>query len=175
MILDVLCKMNADQAADLMRKSLASHEFNEVAKWLRSEVSGVRMDFLRERINHSAILRLAMSCVNDRGEAQELFRLGLDSIMYANSQKTKLWTQFGVTKIGAKRAITEISNRVDSQPHVVDMALYWLPSMIPEGDSSRDSLVQLQNLAKRLDLIKPVRKTVHEDGSITFSDRYGNL
>lgn len=166
--------MDTDEAAKLMQHPLESRDFNRMAQWLRGTEGEARVSFLREHLDHSAGYRLAISAINNRDEAFEILRFGLDGIHSANSQRTKALAQFGITKLGAKRTIAEIASRIDAQPHVVDMALYWLPSMIPKDDPARKPLIALQRQADQLGVIRPARRTVHLDGSITFTDRYGD-
>ena len=82
--------------------------------------------------------------------------------------------QFGITKLGSKRAVAEIASRIDTQPPVVDMALYWIPTMIPKDDRARTPIEELQNRADELGIIRPTRRIDHSDGSVTFADRYGD-
>lgn len=115
-----------------------------------------------------------MSSINSRSEAFDLFKRGLDDITSAHSAKTKICTHFGVAKLGAKSAIAEIASRIDSQPHVVDMALYWLPSMIAKDTPAFTVLEMLQIQAEDKNIIKPVRSIKGSDGRITYADRYGS-
>ena len=166
--------MDATEAAKLMDKNLESREFNLISSWLRQEKSSSRVSFLIDSIGHTAIWRLATSTINDRREALELYKLGLDRIHSAHSQLTMKWVRFGVTKLGPRRAIAEIAKRLDSQPYVVDMALYWLPSLVG-GDQSGDYMIkQLQAAASEADAIRPVRSEIQADGTVLFRDRYGN-
>ncbi len=157
-----------------MRRPLEARDFNQIAQWLRRAESDTRVSFLTDHIAHSAIYRLAISTINNRTEAYQFLRFGLDSIHSAHSQKTKAVAQFGVTKLGGKRTIAEIASRINSQPHVVDMALYWLPSMISRKDPAYFPLQDLRKRAAELGITKPARRTVNSDGSVTFSDRYAD-
>lgn len=165
--------MDADEASKLMQRPLESRDFNRVAQWLRGAESESRVRFLKEHFDHSASYRLAISTINRRDEACEILRFELDAIHSAHSQRTKAMAEFGVTKLGGRRTIAEIASRVATQPHVVDMALYWMPSMIPEEDPARKLLKDLQKQADELGIIRPTRRTVQPDGSVTFADRYG--
>jgi hypothetical protein len=165
--------MDANEAAILMQRPLESRDFNQVAQWLRGTESASRVAFLKVHFDHSASSRLALSAINNRDEAFEILRFGLDGIHTAHSQRTRVMVQFGVTKLGGKRTIAEIASRIESQPHVVDMALYWIPSMIARDDPAREPLEELQKRAEELGVIRPVRRTVHPDGRVTFADRYG--
>lgn len=143
-----------------MQRPLESRDFNQVAQWLRGTESEARVCFLKEHFDHSASYRLAISTINNRDEALEILRFGLDAIRSAHSQQTKAMAQFGVTKLGGKRTISEIASRIGTQPHVVDMALYWMPSMIPKEDPARKPLKALRKQAEELEIIRPTRRTL---------------
>lgn len=168
--------MDVDEADQLLQKPLEPRDYNRLAQWLRVTSEQTRMQFFQKHLHscHSAFWRLATSCINSRSGALDLFKRGLDGILSPNSTMTRICTRFGVAKLGAKRAIAEIESRIDTQPHVVDMALYWLPSMIAIDDPSFALLKALQVKAEDKNIIKPVRRMQSEDGRITFADRYGN-
>ncbi|MBE2283300.1 MAG: hypothetical protein IAE77_07545 [Prosthecobacter sp.] len=167
--------MDVIEADQLLQRPLESKDFNRLAKWLREISDSIRLDFFRRHLHlsHPAFWRLATSCINSRAEAFDLFKRGLDDIVSAHSQKTKICTQFGVAKLGAKRAIAVIAARIDSQPHVVDMALYWLPCMISKDAPTFALLKALQAEAERTNIIKPTRRIEGVGGSVTYADRYG--
>lgn len=166
--------MPSDEFHFLMRKPLESRDFNRIAKWLRQSSSAERMEFLNLHFDHSSFWRLAASCVNNRAEAGTLFSKGLDDIRSAHSQKTKICVRFGVSKLGAKRAISVIASRIDSQPYMVDMALYWLPTMLDREQMAAAGFVSLQKDAEQKKIIKPVKRNVSATGKATYSDRYGS-
>lgn len=165
-------KMETGEIAKLMHCPLESRDFNRVAQWLRGLESEARVSFLKEHFEHSSSYRLAISTINNRAEAFEILGFGLDAILSAHSQRTKFMAQFGITKLGAKRTIAEIASRIDTQPHVVDMGLYWMPSMIPKADPAWNSLMELQKKADELKIIRPTQHNIHSDGRVTFTDRY---
>jgi len=166
--------MPPDEIHQLMLKPLESRDFNRIAKWLRQASSAERMEFLNLHFTHSSFWRLATSCINNRAEADTFFNKGLDDISSAQSQKTKICVQFGVSKLGAKRAISIIGSRIDSQPYMVDMALYWLPTMLDREQRAAAGFVSLLKEAEEKNIIKPVKRTVSANGRITYSDRYGS-
>lgn len=159
----------------VMDPRLDQREFNRVAAWLRTAEPTVRLQFLRDCIGlRGPMLRLATSVVNARNEALDLFQRGLNTIQVPNSTATKLWLRFGVTKLGARRAIQEIRDRIDTQPHVVDMAIYWLPSMLTRETAGHQELDALVVLAKSKKIIRPVVQIKMPDGSTLYGDRYAS-
>ena len=170
----IRASMPPDEFHHLMRKPLESRDFNRIAKWLRQASSTERMEFLIQHFNHSSFWRLATSCINSRDEAGTLFNKGLDDICSAHSQKTKICVRFGISKLGAKRAISVIGSRIDSQPYMVDMALYWLPTMLDREQLEASGFVSLLKEAEQKSIIKPVKQTVSTRGKVTYSDRYGS-
>jgi hypothetical protein len=153
--------------------TMESPRLNELKAWLRREVTQVRMDFLKRCIElRGAGAGLATSVVNDKVEAVDLFRTGLASITTPHSQTTRAWIEFGVTKLGARRVIRELEPLMDSLPHVVDMALYWLPTMIPKKAPGFREMRNLKREAMKNGVVRPPRQTAGDDGTILFHDRY---
>ncbi len=166
--------MDAAEADNMMGSTLQTPVFDRIASWLRTLDGRERVQFLKRHFNHNASYRLAISTINNRNEAIELVRFGLDAIVKPHSQQTKGIVQFGLIKIGPARTISEISNRIDSQPHVVDMALYWLPRLIQESELPRSQFEELAQKAHEKGIIKPMRRIEHSDGTFTYADRYGD-
>jgi hypothetical protein len=167
--------MDFEQAAELIEPPFGGREFNAVAKWLRGVSSEVRLAFLRPRfLLSSTAYRLAISTVNKSAEATELLRLGLDRIQSPNSTSTKAMVKFGVMKLGARRTIKELAARMESQPHVVDMAVYWLPTLISMEDPGWESFKELSQRAQTLGIIRPVRRLMGSDGKLEYGDRYAD-
>ncbi|MCP4886328.1 MAG: hypothetical protein GY904_06915 [Planctomycetaceae bacterium] len=157
-----------------MTVPLETPDFNDVASWLRTCSADERVQFLKRHFNHRASYRLAISTINNRKEALELVRFGLDAITKPHSQQTKGIVQFGIVKIGLSRTISEISNRIDNQPHVVDMAVYWIPRLVPETELKLSRFTDLQHEAQEKGIIRPPRRIEHPDETVTCADRYAD-
>jgi hypothetical protein len=166
--------MNQALADKLMLTPLETPDFKEVANWLRNCTSEERVLSLKRHFDHRASYRLAISSVNNRKEAAELVQFGLDAIVKPHSQQTKSIIQFGIVKIGVSRTVSAIAERIESQPHVVDMAVYWFPRLVSDADLNRSRFADLQHKAQEKGIIRPPRRIEHPDGTVTYADRYAD-
>ncbi|MDJ0708821.1 MAG: hypothetical protein QNJ14_00455 [Woeseiaceae bacterium] len=166
--------MDTESAHAIMSRVLETNEFNEISRWLRNLDGGSRIEFLICWCDNRAIWRLATSTINKRDEAREFLVHMLNRIDLADSQKTKHCVEFGVAKIGARRVIAEIASRIDSQPHVVDMAVYHLKGILRNDGSGREELDNLTKAAQDKGILRPAVSETRPDGTVVFKDRYGD-
>ena len=166
--------MNQALADKLMLNPLETPDFKGVANWLRNCSSEERVLFLKRHFDHRASYRLAISTVNNRNEAAELVQFGLDAFVKPHSQQTKGIIQFGIVKIGVSQTVAAIAERIDSQPHVVDMGLYWFPRIVSDADLKGSRFADLQHDATEKGIIRPPRRIEHPDGTVTYADRYAD-
>lgn len=166
--------MNPILADKLMLTSLETPDFNDVSDWLRRCSPEDRVRFLKRHFNHRASYPLAISTVNNRKEAAELVQFGLDAIVKPHSQQTKGIIQFGILKIGVSRTVSAIAARIENQPHVVDMAIYWFRRLVSDSDLIRSQFADLQQQAEKKGIIRPPRRIEHPDGTVTYADRYAD-
>ena len=91
---------------ELMRGQMEPSDFDRVLAWLRHATSEDRVSFLC-RWSHipPLVTRLATSAVNHSTESLTIVVSAFDAITHANSQRTKHWCQFAVTKLGPRKAL----------------------------------------------------------------------
>lgn len=165
--------MIAEPPDHLMRDRMQQVDFDRILSWLRGAESDARVSFIaRWSADAPVITRLATSAINDAGEALAVVQAALDAITHANSQRTKHWCQFAVTKLGPRKALRVIRGLFESRPHVVDMACYWLPTMISQQDTAYPELQTLVRDADSAGVIKPTVTSVGPNGQRLYHDRY---
>lgn len=150
----------------------------EVKRWLRSRSDeecfafiGVCLHF-RGYGHEKRALDLATSCIRRPAHALAILRVGLAC---PDASSIKLWLAFAIAKLGARKVISEVASLLDANPVAVDMALYWLPSLLPSSDHA--SLVAVQTLhaeSQGRGSIRGPVTTRTADGGVLFRDRYSS-
>ena len=158
---------------ELMRDRMEQTDFDRILTWLRKADSAERVSFIC-RWSHlpPLITRLATSAINNPGESLSIAETAFDAITHADSQRTKLWCQFAVTKLGPRKTIHLLRERFATRPHVVDMACYWLPTMISREDAIFTELQALSRDADSAGIIRPAVTSTSPTGQTLFHDRY---
>jgi len=160
---------------ELMRGRMEQSDFDCVLAWLRHATSEDRVSFLC-RWSHipPLVTRLATSTVNRPTESLSIVVSAFEAITHANSQRTKHWCQFALAKPGSRKALRVVRELIATHPHVVDMACYWLPSMISRGDSAFAELKILCREAESAGIIRPPVTSTSLTGATLFHDRYAD-
>ena len=57
------------------------------------------------------------------------------------------WLECAVPKLGFRKVILSLNNRIESDPVSVDNALYWMPRFKPQNDLQAD--LALEGIKKR--------------------------
>ena len=151
-------------------------DFDRVLAWLRQATSEDRVSFLC-RWSHipPLVTRLATSAVNHSTESLTIVVSAFEAITHANSQRTKHWCQFAVTKLGPRKALRVVRELIATRPHVVEMACYWLPSMISRDDAAFAELKTLCRYSESAGIIKPPVTSTSPTGSTLFHDRDADI
>lgn len=160
---------------ELMRDRMDQTDFERISAWLRQADSAERVSFIC-RWSHlpPLITRLATSAINNSGESLSIAETAFDAITHADSQRTKLWCQFAVTKLGPRKTLRLLRERFATRPHVVDMACYWLPTMISRKDSAYAELRVLCRDADSAGIIRPAVTSTSPTGPTLVHDRYAD-
>lgn len=89
-------------------------------------------------------LKLANAVLKNKKYFDLLLEQGLEK---ANASEIELWLKYLLPRIGFRRVIAILSNKLSEQPHQVAKASYWLPKFLPK-DNERSALL-LKNLLKK--------------------------
>ncbi|MCG8602026.1 MAG: hypothetical protein MI807_17925 [Verrucomicrobiales bacterium] len=88
-----------------------------------------------------------------------------------DASSIKFWLDFAIRKLGSRAVIRRIAYQIDTNPDVVDKALYWLPSLVPKSeDGARSALKELHREAKSRNIIRGAQMTAQSDGTVLFSN-----
>jgi hypothetical protein len=75
---------------------------------------------------------IAKKVLGSRKVAEPFFIFGLKR---ADASSIGAWLEFAIPRIGLRRVIGNLKKQQAENPKIINMALYWLPSLIDEKDS----------------------------------------
>jgi hypothetical protein len=149
----------------------------DVKRWLRGRTDDECYAFICVCIRfrgygyEARALDLATSCIRQPAHALAILRAGFIS---PDASSIKFWLAFAIPKLGARKVLAEIEALLDSNPSAIDMALYWLPSLLPSTDArSLAAYKTLYTEAKRRGIIRGPVTTHTSDGRTLYKDIHG--
>lgn len=161
----------------LMQAGRGSRGDDDVKRWLRGRSDEECFDFITRCLRvrgydqEKRALDLATSCIRRPAHALSILRTGLVS---PDASSIKFWLAFAIKKLGARKVVAEISALLETHPTSVDMALYWLPSLLPPSDGEDgDAFKALCDEAARRGIVGGQIPKVGDDGQTLFKDVRG--
>ncbi|HKX29236.1 MAG TPA: hypothetical protein VJ302_16185 [Blastocatellia bacterium] len=114
---------------------------DRLAGYLKEYPEEERFQFIRAAIAYHMVgaLRLANSCLRKREYFVEILELGL---RVADASSILLWLQCVTPRLGIRRVVSILSDRIKTEPDQVKKALYWLPTFLKPGDSETASALR---------------------------------
>jgi len=112
------------QARKLPRDSVRE---NRIVSFLKEMPEDSRASVVIAEINagNQASLVIANRVINDPAGAGKIFDA---SLRVADAQSMRQVLEFGITKLGARAALSIL---LKTEPRVVEKASYWLPALVP--------------------------------------------
>ncbi len=111
----------------------------EVADALRAMADDAqRFAFIKALVplHHIVALRLANACLREACYFEEVLAIGLNT---ANASDIRHWLEAVVPRLGLRRVVALVAQRIDDPP-VVEKAAYFLPGLLPTGGgAARDA------------------------------------
>ncbi|MFN6562822.1 MAG: hypothetical protein RMY28_023945 [Nostoc sp. ChiSLP01] len=108
-------------------------------------------------------LKLANAVLNNKKYFELLLERGLEK---ANASEIELWLKYLLPRIGFRRVIAILSNKLSQQPQQVAKASYWLPKFLPKGNEQAAILLKnLWNQEKQM--LDGEYKIVNSSGQFT--------
>ncbi len=106
----------------------------ELAKGLRGISEAEQFSLITNTIksNQRVGLRLATSCLRDHQYFQLLLDMGLET---ADANGINLWLDCVIPKLGIKKVLHQLIDRMDQYPLGVSKTIYWLPSYVSISDA----------------------------------------
>jgi hypothetical protein len=167
--------MHYDPQAVMSQKGDA-REGRDLKRWLRGASREERFAFISQCLefrgyaSEKRALDLAVACISEPEDARAILKKGF---VDPDASSIKFWLEFGIAKLGGERVVHSVAALLESAPSTVDKALYWLPGLLPSGQTKAvTALRSLRAEAERRGIIRGPRRTMHADGSVTYSDVY---
>lgn len=63
-------------------------------------------------------------------------------IAEANASEVELWVKYLLPRLGFRRVMAILSDKLSENPHAVDKASYWLPKFLPKGNKQAVTLLK---------------------------------
>jgi hypothetical protein len=153
-------KLNDETIKDLVESPRNTSRENALKRDLRLLPEPERFAFIQTcfditdyRIGGLGLL-LALSCLQSKIYVLPLLEKGLSA---ADASTIKFWLEFAVAKLGERKTIAILFDKLETEPDVVGKALYWLPSLFKTESNLLAELKRLRILAEAKGVIrKPV-------------------
>jgi hypothetical protein len=126
---------------DSLSRSLSSLEEKIIFDYFKSMNEEDACQIIKKMIDTRSLItmQVAIKIVRRKENVIEIFKYG---VLVSNAQSIRMWLNFAVPKVGFK-AIVDILLSLDNQENkIIEKALYWLPSIIPEDNKKSQQLLQ---------------------------------
>ncbi len=109
----------------------------ELLRHLREMPEEARYDVVQNLLQQSTGLGLLMASGSLRQKRyfEEILEMGFRE---GNASTIRPWLECTVPKLGFRKVILLLGNRMDTDPVAVDNALYWMPRFKPQNDPKAD-------------------------------------
>lgn len=145
-------------------------DHNALQRRLMSLPEGARFDEINTILDRDSVigLKMAKAVLKNKQYFQLLLERGLEK---ANASEIELWLKYLLPRLGFRRVIAILSEKLSLEPHKVDKAIYWLPKFIPKGNEQAEILLkQLLMRAKQMhqeqQMLGEEYKTVNPSGQV---------
>lgn len=134
---------------DYLRRPRESKRDRELLQRLRALPEEERYDFVRRLLQQDKGVGLLMASgsLQQKCYFEEILEMGFRE---GDASTILPWLECAVPKLGFRKVILSLNNRVDTDPVSVDNALYWLPRFKPQNDPKADlALESIRNRRQR--------------------------
>ncbi|MBE9202030.1 MULTISPECIES: hypothetical protein [unclassified Nodularia (in: cyanobacteria)] len=129
-------------------KDLSDHK--ALQRRLMSLPESDQFDEINSLVDRDSVigLKLANAVLKNKNYFEVLLERGLEK---ANASEIELWLKYLLPRIGFRRVIAILSNKLSQQPQQVAKASYWLPKFLPKGNEQAARLLKnLLNQEKQM-------------------------
>ena len=119
------------------------HQFLQWLKTLPEETRWQKLELLVKEDPITA-LQLANAVLREKKCFELLLEQGLEK---ANASDIELWLKAVIPRLGFRRTVAILTNKLAEQPEGVAKALYWLPKFLPT--ESESALAALRDLIRK--------------------------
>ena len=122
---------------DYIRRPRDSKRERELLQRLRELPEEVRFDIVRKLLQHDKGIGLLMASGSLRQKRyfEEILEMGFKE---GDASTILPWLECAVPKLGFRKVILSLGNRIDTDPVAVDNALYWMLRFKPQNDPRAD-------------------------------------
>jgi len=125
------------EIAEYLHRPRDSKREKELLRHLREMPEEARYDVVQSLLQQSTSLGLLMASGSLRQKRyfEEILEMGFRK---GNASTIRPWLECAVPKLGFRKVILLLGNRMDTDPVAVDNALYWMPRFKPQNDPKAD-------------------------------------
>lgn len=107
-------------------------------------------------------LKLANAILRNKKYFEVLLEQGLEK---ADASEIELWLKYLIPRLGFRRVMAILSNKLSEQPQQVAKASYWLPKFLPKGNEQATILLK-ELLNKEKQMLGGEYKAVRSSGQV---------
>ena len=134
--------------SDYLRRPRESKREKELLRRLREAPEDERFQFVYELLQRDAVMGLLMATGSLRQPRhfEAILEMGFQK---GDASSICSWLACAVPKLGFHKVIRLLDDKMETDPIIVDKALYWMPKFKPQNDPEAD--LAMYNLRLRLD------------------------
>jgi hypothetical protein len=139
------------QAKDYLSKLRDTEFEHELRILLRQQPEEDRFQFIQELLSYDLVvgLKLAKTCLQKEQFFEQILGQGLQT---ADASTLKFWLECVVPRLGMRRVVAILTQKLKTDTVAVKKALYWLPRLLPKGDKHGGlALSKLTELVESMD------------------------
>ena len=121
------------QAKDYIGKLRDTKLERELRLLLRKQPEADRFQFIQELLSYDLVvgLQLANTCLQNEQFFERILEQGLQT---ADASTLKFWLECVVPRLGMRRVVAILTQKLETDAMAVKKALYWLPRLLPKDD-----------------------------------------
>ncbi len=121
------------QVKDYIGKLRDTKHERELRLLLGKQPEEERFQFIQELLSYDLIvgLKLAQTCLQKEQFFEQILEQGLQT---ADASTLQFWLECVVPRLGMRRVIAILTQKLETDAVAVTKALYWLPRLLPKDD-----------------------------------------
>jgi hypothetical protein len=145
------------RAEDFQYRPRISEREREMARKLRQLPEEERFQFIQEALRRDRVarivgLKLANACLRRKAYFENILDQGLET---ADASDIKIWLECVIPRLGFHKVVGLLTDKLATNPKVVDKARYWLGYFLPDNDPrAAEALSELNRVMSEMGLIR---------------------
>lgn len=143
------------QLEDFITRPRNSVRERKLARRLRQLPEEDRFTFIQDLLNKDYVvgLALASTCLRDKSYFKAILEHGLKP---ANASHIELWLKCVIPRLGFRKVLHLVTEKLSTEPKGVERAAYWLWGFRPKNDpAAHQGLLKLNDLLRDKGLMTP--------------------